>query len=103
MGLSVVQASVPMPVVTKMAMSEPMPKMAGMEQAQDKGCKQCPDDMSGKVLACGLIVVCALAAEAQQLSGAVSLALVRYSNTNNVLRGPSLIPEPYPPRLLTFI
>lgn len=103
MGLSVVQASVPMPDVTKMSISMPMPKMAGMEQSQNNNCKHCPSDMGGKVLACGLIVVCALAAEAQELSGGVSLALVRYTNANNVLTGRSLIPEPYPPRPLTFI
>jgi hypothetical protein len=101
MGLSVVQASVPMPDVAKMSM--PMPKMAGMEPAQGKACKQCPSDMSGKVLACGLMVVCALGAVAQELSAGVSLALVLYTNANNVLTGRSLIPEPYPPRLLTFI
>lgn len=103
MSLSVVQASVSMPDVTKMSISMPMPNMAGMEQKQDSGCKQCPSDMSGKVLACGLTVVCALAAEAQELSGGLSLALVRYTNANNVLRGRSLIPEPFPPRPLSYI
>lgn len=103
MGLAELQASVPMPDATKMSISTPMPKMAGMEQAQDNNCKHCPSDMSGKVLACGLSAVCALAAEAQEFSGGVSLALVRYTNANNVLTGRSLIPDPYPPRPFTFI
>ena len=101
MGLSVVQAAVPMSGPSKMSM--PMGKMAGMDQLQDNGCKHCPGDMSGKALVCGVVVVCALATETQELSVGVRLALVRYSNANNLLTGRALIPEPYPPRPLTFI
>ena len=101
MGLSVVQAAVPMADPPKMSMA--MPKMAGLEQPQDNGCKQCPSDMSGKALACGVIVVCALAAETQELLNGTTLRLVRYLQVNNALTGRSLVPEPYPPRPLTFI
>ena len=101
MGLSAVQASVPMADPPKMSM--PMPKMAGMEQPRDNGCKQCPGDMSGKALACGLMVVCALAAETQELPNGTKLSFVRYLHVNNVLTGRSLVPEPHPPRPITFI
>ena len=101
MGLSAVQASVPMADPPKMSM--PMPKMAGVEQPRDNGCKQCPGDMSGKALACGLMVVCALAAETQELPNGTKLSFVRYLHVNNVLTGRSLVPEPHPPRPITFI
>ena len=101
MGLSVVQAAVPMADLTKMSM--PMPQKAVMNQSQDSGCKHCPSDMGGKALACSLIVVCALAADSQDPMGGVFLELLRYSQANVILNGRSLVPEPYPPRPLTFI
>ena len=100
-SLSVVQASMPMAGPARMSMA--MPQMAGMDQPQDNVCKHCPGDMSGKALACGLIVVCALTADAQELRHGTKLSNIRYLNSNSVMTGRTLIPEPYPPRPLAFI
>ena len=101
MGLSVVQASVPMAGPAQMLMA--MPQMQGMDQLQDNGCRHCPKDLSGKALACISTVVCALSADTQELLPETVLSAIRYLNAAIKMTGRSLIPEPYPPRPLAFI